>query len=60
MIIDNDLKWKGHIYGEGGVLSSLNQRLFTIRRLSHHSHQSKLTNENLGQLFDINILKVLF
>ena len=32
MIIDNDLKWKGHIYGKGGVLSSLNQRLFTIRR----------------------------
>ena len=32
MVIDNDLKWKGHIYEKGGVLSSLNQRLFTIRR----------------------------
>jgi hypothetical protein len=27
MIIENDIKWKGHIYGKGGVLSSLNQRL---------------------------------
>ncbi len=35
MIIDNDLKWKGHIYGKGGVLSSLNQRLFTRKRLSN-------------------------
>jgi hypothetical protein len=26
---------EGHIYGKGGVLSSLNQRLFTIRRLSN-------------------------
>jgi hypothetical protein len=42
VIIDNDIKWKGHIYGKSGVLSSLNQRLFTIRRLSHHIHQSKL------------------
>ena len=42
MIIDNDLKWKGHIYGKGGVLSSLNQRLFTIRRLSNHIHLNKL------------------
>ena len=40
--IDNDLKWKGHIYGKGGVLSSLNQRLMTIRRLSNHIHQHKL------------------
>lgn len=39
---DNDLKWKGHIYGKGGVLSSLNQRLMTIRRLSNHIHQHKL------------------
>jgi len=42
VIIDNDIKWKGHIYGKSGVLSSLNQRLFTIRRLSNHIHQSKL------------------
>jgi hypothetical protein len=42
MIIENDLKWKGHIYGKGGVLSSLNQRLFTIRRLSNHIHLNKL------------------
>jgi hypothetical protein len=42
MIIENDIKWKGHIYGKGGVLSSLNQRLFIIRRLSNHIHQNKL------------------
>jgi hypothetical protein len=42
VIIDNDIKWKGHIYGKGGVLSSLNQRLFIIRRLSNHIHQNKL------------------
>jgi hypothetical protein len=29
MTIDIDLKWKGHIYGKGVLLSSLNQRLFT-------------------------------
>jgi hypothetical protein len=42
MLIDNYLKCKGHIYGKGGVLSSLNQRLFTIRRLSNHIHLNKL------------------
>jgi hypothetical protein len=41
MIIDNDLKWKGHIYGKGGVLSSLNQRLLTLRILSNHIHHSE-------------------
>ncbi len=42
MIIDNDLKWKVHIDGKGGVFSSLNQRLFTIRRLSNQIHLNKL------------------
>jgi hypothetical protein len=42
MKIDNGLKWKGHIYGKGGMLSSLNQTLFTIRRLSNHIHLNKL------------------
>jgi hypothetical protein len=26
MIIDNDLKWKGHIYGKGGVSVCFNLR----------------------------------
>ncbi len=42
MTINNDLKWKGHIYGKSGVLLSSNQRLFTIRRLSNHIHLNKL------------------
>ncbi len=42
MTKDNDLKWRGHIYGKGGVLSSLKQRLFTIRRLSNNIHLKKL------------------
>ena len=29
-------KWSEHIYGSGGLLSSLNQRLFFIRRLKNH------------------------
>jgi hypothetical protein len=31
MIIDNDLKGKGHIYGKGGMLSSLNQSKGTLK-----------------------------
>jgi hypothetical protein len=31
VIKDNDLKWKGYIYGKAGVLSSFNQILFTVR-----------------------------
>jgi hypothetical protein len=42
MIIDNDQKWKGRIYGKSSVVSSLNQRIFTIRRLSNHIQQNKL------------------
>ena len=31
-----DLKWKTQIYGRGGVLSSLNSRLYILRRLQNH------------------------
>ena len=48
MIIDNDLKWKGHIYGKGGVLSSLNQRLFIIRRLSIHQNKLREKADSMG------------
>jgi hypothetical protein len=60
MIIDNDLKWKGHIYGKGGVLSSLNQRLFTIRRPSHHIHLNKLKEiQHMGFQIEIWIATIL-
>jgi hypothetical protein len=41
VIIYYDLEWKGHIYGKGVVLSSLNQRLMTIRKVSNHINQDK-------------------
>ena len=28
-------KWKEHIYGKGGIIASLNQRLFQVRRLKN-------------------------
>ena len=40
---EDNQQWKEHIQGKGGVLSSLNSRLFIIRRLtSHVSHSSIL------------------
>ena len=33
MTFENNLRWTEHIYGTGGLLASLNQRLFYIRRL---------------------------
>ena len=32
----DNLSWKSQIYGKGGVLSSLNSRLYIIRRLKSH------------------------
>ena len=32
---DEDLKWNSQIHGKGGVLSCLNQRLYTLRRLKN-------------------------
>ena len=42
VVIDNDQKWKSHFCGKGGLLSSLNQRLFMVRRLSNHISKKKL------------------
>ena len=36
MTFECNQKWSEHIYGSGGLLSSLNQRLFFIRRLKNH------------------------
>ena len=35
-VMDDDLKWESHISGKGGLLSALNKRLFTIRRIANH------------------------
>ena len=40
--IDNDQKWNSHFYGKGGLLSTLNQRLFMVRRMSNHISKKKL------------------
>ena len=32
---DDDLKWKSQVYGKGGVISNLNQRLYVLRRLKN-------------------------
>ena len=39
---ESNLTWSEHIYGSGGVLASLNQRLFFIRRLKNHIGASAL------------------
>ena len=39
---DSNQDWKTQIYGAGGVIMSLNLRLFAIRRVSNHVPQEKL------------------
>jgi hypothetical protein len=33
LVMDNDQKWKSHFCDKSGLLSSLNQRLFRVRRI---------------------------
>jgi hypothetical protein len=40
--IDDDQGWTSHVYGKGGLLASLNQRLFMIKRMTNHVKRSKL------------------
>jgi hypothetical protein len=42
VVMDNDQKWKSHFCGKGGLLSSLNQRLFMVKRMSNHISKNKL------------------
>ena len=44
---DDNLKWKSQIYGKGGMLPSLNQRLFVLRRLKNF-----VNNESLKKVAD--------
>lgn len=36
-----DQKCKSHFYGKGGLLSSLNQRLFMVKKISNHIFKNK-------------------
>ena len=40
--MDEDQKWTSHFWGKKGLLQSLNQRLFAIRRISNHIPKNKV------------------
>ncbi len=42
VVMDNDQKWKSHFSGKGGLLASLNQGLFMVKRISYHISKKKL------------------
>ena len=42
MTFDDSLQWKSHLYGKGGLISSLNSRLFMIRRLKNFLNHTAL------------------
>ena len=48
MTFESSLKWSEHIYGTGGLISSLNQRLFFIRRLKNTIGQTALLKISHG------------
>jgi hypothetical protein len=43
MTFQDNLKWKAHITGKGGLISSLNQRVFIIKKLRNHLNKSALS-----------------
>ena len=42
MLIEDNQCWKEHFYGKSGLISSLNKRLFAIRRVANHIPREKL------------------
>ena len=48
MTRENSLKWSEHIYGTGGLLASLNQTLFYIRRLKNSIGEKALLKISYG------------
>ena len=44
---DENQKWSSQIYGKGGMIPSLNSRLFKIKRLKNH-----LNNKSLLKIVD--------
>ena len=45
---ESNLKWDEHVFGTGGILSSLNQRLFFIRRLKNSINSAALLKISHG------------
>ena len=48
MTFESNQKWSEHIYGTGGLISSLNQRLFFIQRLKNSIGHSALLKISHG------------
>ena len=42
MTIEDNLNWNEHFNGKSGLISSLNKRLFAIRRVANHIQKEKL------------------
>jgi hypothetical protein len=42
VVMDHDQKQKSHFCGKGGLLASLHQRLFMVKRISNHKSKKKL------------------
>ena len=42
MKFEDNLKWSEHIHGKGGVIPSLNKRLFLLRRLKSQLNKQSL------------------
>ena len=42
MTFDDSQQWKTHIHNKGGLITSLNSRLFLIRRLKNHINKNAL------------------
>ena len=42
---DDDLKWKSQIYGKGGFIPTLNQRIYVLRRLKNFIGNIALNTE---------------
>ena len=49
--IDDNQRWKTQIYEKGGLLPSLNSRIFNVRRL-----QSQIGNQNMKKIMDMSKL----
>ena len=43
MKFEDSMTWKEHIHGKGGILNSLNQRLFLLRRLNNQLNKKAMT-----------------
>ena len=44
MTLDDNQKWKNHVIGKNGLITSLNQRLYALKRLKNHLPSPKIRN----------------